>query len=96
MIIETKALSMAESSEYLEDEEIKAFMKKFAKLKKADAEKLREEIEKLDSIKIKNENIAKIIDLMPEDAQDIAKIFNEVSLDENETSKILEIVKKYK
>ena len=96
MITETKALSMAESSEYLEDEEMKVFVKKFVKIKKADAEKLREEIEKLDSIKIKSENIAKIIDLMPEDAQDIAKIFNEVSLDENETSKILEIVKKYK
>lgn len=96
MIKETKALSMAEVSEYLEDGDLKASIKRFVKLKASEAKKLREEIEKLGSIKIKDEHTTKIIDLLPEDAQDLAKIFVDVSLDENETSSILEIVKKYK
>ena len=96
MIKETKALSIIEASEYVEDTDLKGFIKKFGKISKKDAEKLREEIEKLENIKIKPEHIVNIIDLMPEDEQDIAKIFNDVNLDENETNKILEIIKKYK
>ncbi|MBM3233633.1 hypothetical protein FJZ19_00900 [Candidatus Pacearchaeota archaeon] len=96
MIKETKALGMAEVSEYLEEGELKASIKRFIKLKPSEAKKMREEIEKLGNIKIKEEHTAKIIDLLPEDAQDLAKIFTETSLDENENSSILEIVKKYK
>ena len=40
--------------------------------------------------------MVKIVDLLPEDSIDINKIFTDVSLDENETNKILEVVKKYK
>ncbi|MBI2124317.1 hypothetical protein HYT92_00855, partial [Candidatus Pacearchaeota archaeon] len=46
--------------------------------------------------KLKPENIAKIIDFLPEDASDINKIFIDTGLDENETAKIIEIVKKYR
>lgn len=96
MINETKALSLSEASEYMEESDLKGFVKKFTKLKKPDAEKLRAEIEKLDSIKIKSEHIVNIIDILPEDAQDVAKIFNEISLEQDEVAKILEIVKKYR
>jgi DNA-directed RNA polymerase subunit F len=96
MIKDMKALSMAEAGKYIENDETKGFIKKFVKMKPDEAEKLRQDIEKLGNIKIKDENIAKIIDLMPEDSLDIAKIFTETSLDENETSQILEIVKKYR
>lgn len=95
MIKESKALSLSEASEYIEDTDLKGFIKKFTKTKADDAKKLRQEIEKLDSIKIKQEHIVKIIDLLPEDEQDLAKIFNEVDLDKDEISKILEIVKQY-
>jgi DNA-directed RNA polymerase subunit F len=95
-IKETTALSLAEANEYIEDEEINGFVKKFVKIKPDEAKKLRNEIDKLDNIKIKSEHIVKIIDLLPEDEQDLAKIFNEVSLDSDEISKILEIVKKYR
>ena len=47
-------------------------------------------------LKIKNEHIVKIIDLMPEDASDLNKIFTDVSLTEDETKKILEAVKQFK
>ena len=45
-------------------------------------------------LKIKNEHIVKIVDLMPEDASDLNKIFTDVSLTEDETNKILDIIKK--
>ena len=95
MIKEMKALSMTEASKYIESEEHSAFVKKFIRAKEKDAEKIREELEGLKSIKMRDEHIAKIIDLMPEDAQDVSKIFNDISLDDNETKKVLEIVKKY-
>lgn len=95
-IKESKTLSLAEASKYVEDTDLKGFIKKFTKVKANEAAKLREEIEKLENLKIKQEHIAKIIDLLPEDEQDIGKIFTEVSLDDNETSQILGIVKKYK
>ena len=96
IIKEMKPLSLAEASEYIENTEVKGFIKKFSKMTPGDAKKMREEIEALDSIKIKSEHIVKVIDILPEDDQDVAKIFNEVNLDENEVSKIVEIVKKYK
>ena len=96
MIKEMRPLSMAEASVYLEDEEVKTFFKKFAKAKPEEAGKIWKEVESLGSVKIRPEHIAKIIDIIPEDNQDVAKIFNDLSLDENETTKILEIVKKYK
>lgn len=96
MIKETKALSLAEAGNYIEEGDVKNFIKRFTKLKGNEAAKLREELEKLGNMKIKSEHIAKIIDLMPEDSQDLAKIFTEISLDENESKQILEIIKKDK
>lgn len=96
MIKETKSLSLAEASKFIEEEELNAFIKKFTKIKPEEASKLRGDVEKLENIKIKEEHITKIIDLLPEDNQDISKIFTDVSLEENEISQIIEIVKKYK
>ena len=95
-IKDMKALSMAEASQYIDKEELVAFVRKFSKIGHKDAEKLRDEIEKLGSIKIREGDIAKIIDILPEDVQDVSKIFTDVSLDEKEANQILEIVKKYK
>jgi len=102
MIIETKPLSLAETKEIVEtsgdegEEEIKSFLKKFTKLDIKKAKQLREELEGLDIMRMKDEHIVKIIDLLPEDVSDINKIFAEVSLEENEINKILEVVKKYR
>lgn len=97
-IIEMKPLSMVEAKETLkegEDEkDIAGFIKKFSKLSLKEAEKIRGELLSLEIMKIKEEHIAKIIDLMPEDNADLNKIFVDTSLDEDETSKILEVVKK--
>lgn len=99
MIIDLKPLSMAEANELAEaaeNEEITGFIKKFAKLNAKEAKELRKELEDSEIMKIKDEHIVKILDTLPEDAVDLNKIFIDVSLDEDEITKILDIVKKYK
>lgn len=98
MIHNIKPMTMAESIEIVEasgeEREIKIFLEKFNNTKLKDAKKMREELEKLGMMKMKEEHIVKIIDLLPEDVSDVNKIFSDVSLDENEINQILEIVKK--
>lgn len=77
-------------------QEIELFLKKFLKTRLNQAKKIKEELENLDLIKMKRDHIVKIIDLLPEDASDLNKIFIDVSLNENEINKILEIVKNSK
>ena len=98
MIIKQEPVSLAEAKELVGDErpDVQKFVKTFTKMKTEEAKKMREEIEKLEILKVKLENIAKIIDILPEDASDLNKIFVDVSLDEDEINKILEVVKKYK
>lgn len=101
MIKNNKALSMMESLEYLKkadekEKELITFIKKFSKLGIKDAKEFRKKLEELNLIKIKSEHISKIIDLIPENVQDLNKIFVDVSLDEDEIKKILEVVKEFK
>ncbi len=77
-------------------EEIETFLKKFNKTKSEQAKKIKEELEKLDLLKVKREHIVKVIDLLPADASDLNKIFADISLNEDETNKILEIIKNSK
>ena len=103
MIIDRTPLCMNEVEKLLIEipenerkDEIKVFLKKFLKTKESHAIKIKKELEKSDILKIKREHIVKIIDLLPEDASDLNKIFMDVSLNEDETNKILEIIKKSK
>lgn len=98
MIEETNPLSLVEANEFVssENKEVKGYFKKFIKIKPEEAKKLKEEIEGTGLLKVKREDIAKIIDLLPEDASDVNKIFTDVSLDKDEINKILEVVKKYR
>ncbi len=91
---------MAEVNEYIKKNEesktdIIGFIKKFNKLKIKEAKGLKEEIESLNIIKIKPEYVVKIIDLLPETTDELNKIFVDVGLDEDETKKILETIKKF-
>ncbi|MBU4070067.1 MAG: hypothetical protein KJ646_03730 [Nanoarchaeota archaeon] len=101
MIKNETSLSMAEIKEYVEknqerNADIIAFIKKFTKMKSENAKKIREEIQKLDLMKIKDEHIVKIIDLFPENKEDLNKIFTDISLNEDETTKVLETIKQFK
>lgn len=98
-IKEEKPLTLAEVSELIKDsessKEIKDFIKKFNAIKFENAIKLKEELNGLDLIKLKDYHIVKIIDFMPTDASEINKILPEISLDSEEMEKILNVVKKY-
>ncbi|MBR9705852.1 hypothetical protein GOV14_02340 [Candidatus Pacearchaeota archaeon] len=100
MIYDRAPLNLNEVSEILENipdserkEEMEKFLKKFLKTKPEHAKKIKEELEKLDMLKIKREHIVKIVDLLPQDTSDLNKIFIDISLNEDEANKILEIVK---
>ena len=98
MINENKSLSMVEVLEYTKDKEsdIVQFIKKFAKLTLKEAKELRGKLEKLELMKMKPEYISKIIDIFPDTIEDLNKIFMGVSLDEDESKKILDTIKEYK
>jgi DNA-directed RNA polymerase subunit F len=101
MIKNNESLSMAEAIEYIKKEgetetEIVGFIKKFNKLKAKEAKELKQEIESLGMIKMKSDYIVKIIDTLPENSEELNKIFIDVSLDEDETRKILDTIKKFK
>ena len=97
MIKTNDLLSMAEAIEYLpkeDDTNIKGFIKKFTKLKPKEAKELKKKLIELDMVKLRAEQIVKIIDLFPENQEDLNKIVD-ISLDENETKKILETIKEF-
>lgn len=103
MIKNTNPLDMCEVKELLgsleeseKKKQIESFIKKFSKITQAKAEQLRKELTDLGLVKLKKEDIAKIVDLLPKDAIDLNKIIIDSGLDEEEINKILEIVKKYK
>jgi DNA-directed RNA polymerase subunit F len=101
MIKNTTPLSMPEAEEYLGDKkeneiELGKFIKRFVKLDVSDAKKMRKKLEDLGMIKMKEEQIVKIIDFMPEDSEGLNKIFTDVSLDEDETKKILDTISEFK
>lgn len=89
-----KMLGSLEETE--KTKQLDSFIKKFSKVKIEKAKKIREELDKLELLKLKEEHIAKIIDLMPEDSLDLNKIFVDITLNEDETSKIFEVIKKNK
>jgi len=100
MIRNIEPISIAEVVEYIKTEdageEILGFIKKFTVLDSKKAKELRKKLEGLGLMRIKQENIIKIVDLMPENADDLNKIFAGVALEEDEKKKILETVKEFK
>ena len=74
---------------------IKVFVKDFNKMKVEKALEIKEELRGLDLLKLREEHIVKIVDFMPSDASDLNKILIEVSLDQEEVNKILDVVRKY-
>ena len=75
-----------------------SYLRKFVKTKPENVKKLRESLNNLNIIKLNPRHIAKIIDLMPEDAEDLKKIFvgEDFSLDKDEINSVLEALKQKK
>lgn len=89
---------MGEVFEQVKDEEGKEilvkYLKKFNKASKEEAKKIREGMVELNNPKVKEYHIAKVIDFLPDTSEEINKIFIDSNLNEEETNKIIEIVKK--
>jgi len=104
MIKDKKPITLAEARGLLKDaegEKAKAtadLIKKFTKINASDAIALKQQLMALDIAKLKEEDIVKIVDFMPEDADDVRKIFSgyDISLEQDEITKILEVIKKKK
>jgi len=99
MIKNTKPLSMPEVMGYLNSdnkEELIGFIKKFNQIKTKDSTEMRKKLEDLNLIKMKEEHLVKVIDFLPITLEELNKIFVDVSLDEDEAKKIVDIVGEYK
>jgi len=73
--------------------EILGYIKKFSNTDVKKGLKIKEELTKLDIIKLKESDIIKISDIAPENATELNKIATEANLDSDETNKILETIK---
>jgi len=99
-ILNRTPLSLANVKELIKDEldekkQMADYLKKFSNLSKEKAEQLAEEIRGLNNLKIKEDDIVKILDFLPKDIESVNKIFTDVSLTEDESNKVLEIIGKY-
>jgi len=101
MIKNNQPISMAEMAKYLNKEEASeavmlGFIRRFTKVKAEKANELKKKLEELDMIKLNEKQICKIIDFLPETSEELNKITIDIGLDEDETRKILETIKKFK
>ncbi len=102
MIKKTQPLTIAETRELLEKAEDREnfrakksleYLKRFSKLKAEKAQELKKKLIGIE--KLKEYHIVKIIDILPETPEELRSIFfgEDISLDTNETEKILQIIK---
>ena len=92
---------MIEASAYVKksqdsEKDLLGFIKKFTDLKVGNGKEMREKLRELNFMKINEKHISKIIDLLPENSEELNKIFVDFGLDKDESQKVLEIVKQYK
>ncbi|NCN52109.1 hypothetical protein GW931_03800 [archaeon] len=96
MIKNTTPLSMPEALEYVKNPEVKSFIKKFTNLNEKKAKELREKLVGLELIKLNDIHISKIIEILPDEKEELSKILPASNLDENETNTILSTIKEFK
>jgi DNA-directed RNA polymerase subunit F len=56
---------------------------------------MKKELEELGILKLKEIHIIKIIDFKPTEISELNKIISDVNLDNDEVTKILDVIKKY-
>jgi len=100
MIKNREALSMVEAKAHLKESkdntDVEGFLNKFVKMKLPKAKELRKKLEGFELIQVNDLHLAKIIDLLPETKEELNKILVDTTLNEDETKKILDVIKEYK
>ena len=71
------------------------YLKAYCKLSLEEAKKLAESLHTLNNVKITDEDIVKVIDFLPKDAEEVHKLFSHVSLSEEEVASILNCTKEF-
>lgn len=98
-IKEERPISLAEVMALSGDSEkatsIKKFIKGFSKMDVKEAQEIKEELRALDLIKLKEAHIVKIVDFLPTSASELNKVIIDLSLDQEEINKILDVTKKH-
>ncbi len=79
-----------------EKQELYEHLQHFTSIKAEDAKKLSQELKDLNNLKMKDEYLVKLVDFLPKDAEDVHKIFTDVSLDDSEVQAILGILENYR
>ncbi len=96
-IISMKPVTLAEVKDIIVDldskPELKDYLKEFSKLTRKQSDDIIESLRKMNNAKFKEEYIIKVADLLPKNAESVAKIFDDVSLDEKEINEVLTVVK---
>lgn len=99
VILEERPVTMAEVSNLIDKsdkgKEMKNFIKEFNKMNVDKAIEIKEELKKLDLIKLKESHIVKIVDFMPKDVSELNKVVVDISLDAEEVKKVLEVIGKH-
>ena len=106
-VIEETPITIAEAKEVMkkvsvkeqtfEQKHAKENAKKMSKLSAKEAESMKKELAALNMRKLKDDNIIKIIDIMPKTPEEIGVVLlgSKTLFNKDETESILEIVKKY-
>jgi DNA-directed RNA polymerase subunit F len=97
-LISKKPVSLAEAKELAgkldEKHPLNEYFRKFVKISKKDSDKYFEALSALNNIKLKADDYVKLIDFMPENAEDVHKVLSHVSISEEEVNSILAVFKK--
>jgi DNA-directed RNA polymerase subunit F len=99
MIKNIESISICEAKEYAKkakDSELGEFFKHFSKLDAKEAKELRQKLEELKLLKLRRDSITKIIEILPQSKGELNKMFNDLTLDENEIKKILDTIKEFR
>jgi len=101
MIKSSQPLTLAEVKEIVKEsgtdvKEMEHYLKTFCVLDLKEAKEMKKELTDLNFMALKEEYIIKIVDFLPEDKEDLLKILVDVTVSEDETNKILDVVKKYR
>ncbi len=98
-VVSRKPLTLAEAKELIKDLEEKQvlhdYFKTFTTLSAHDAKECVQKLHALNSQKLNDAHIVKLVDVLPKDIEDVNKVCNDLSLTEEEASAVLAITTKF-
>lgn len=96
MMLAREPITLAEVKEYLKDADqerpVAQYIKRFAPHSVEKAKELRKALAALQLIKIKTEDIVKLVDFLPKDSESVHKVCPDAGLSEEECQKILGVL----